>query len=149
MPFFSNYLSLWDLGNFRIVDLGLRFEKYKLHFSPTLGKPPRDHSKVWGTMFHSPWKDLELLYARESCLHEAFLYLAGFTFYNIVFTWPPLYLWAQGFLSACLNEPKCPLLHARVCSIYVCRIAPCLRIYKQSKVKTISSESSFVFDGPV
>lgn len=104
MPSFSSYLSFWGLGNFRIVNLRLRFENYKLHFSPTLGKPLRDHSKVWGTMSQLPMEGSRTLICRRNLSPRSFfLYPTGFTFYNIVFTWSPLYLWAQGFLSACLN----------------------------------------------
>lgn len=55
------------------------------------------------------------------------------------------------------SYPKCLLkctpvptsAYEHPCSIHVCRVTSCIQTHKQSKVKTTSSESSFVFDGPV
>lgn len=75
-------LTLLRFRKFQNCRPRIRFEKYKLHFSPTLGKPLRDHSKVWG---HGVPLSMEgvrklVLYAGESCFHKASLYPAGFTF---------------------------------------------------------------------
>lgn len=129
----------------------MRFEKYNLHFPPIAGRPPWHPCKEWDTVFPSSWREPEGLMAGESCVCEDFLFPGGFTFYSMVLTWPSLYLLAHGFLSI-VPASMYPNAHIReeaLCCIYVCRVTSCIQAYKQSEVKTISSESSFVFDGPV
>lgn len=129
----------------------MQFEKYNLHFPPTAGRPPWDPFPEWDTASPSSWKEPESLTAGESWVHEVSLFPGGFTFYSMVPTWPSLYLLAHGFLSK-VPASVCPNAHIReeaFCCIRACTVTSCIRAYKQSEVKTISSESSFVFDGPV
>lgn len=149
MDFFPfQLLTLLGFRKFQNCRPRIPFEKYKLHFSPTLGKPLRDHSKVWGCNVLLSMEGVRMLVHRRIPSPQS-LFVSSWLYFLQYCTYVPTSVSLGPRLpiqSGCLNVPKCPLLHVRVCCFYACRV---VQIYKQSKVKTISSESSFVFDGPV
>lgn len=68
--------------------------------------------------------------------------------------YPPGHLcifWPMASYPKCLLQlyPNAHICEGALCCICVRRVTSCIQAYKQSEVKTISSESSFVFDGPV